>query len=132
MLRVGDLRDRLPWVAVLLTLATAVAWLLGPGWSTAEGENPLERPTGIDLPAVLRLALPTVMSLGAVVVALGDRRRWWLGVLGLVAFGVALLVAPAPLPLWFAPAGVLTAVAFVLSLGRTKGSTRRTRPGASR
>lgn len=107
---------RLPWVAVLLTLATAVVWLLGPGWSTAEGENPLERPPGIDLPAVLLLALPTVMVLAAVAVALGDRRRWWLGALGLAVFGVALLQAPAPLPLWFGPALAVTAVAYVLTL----------------
>lgn len=127
---------------MLVTLATAAAWLLGPGWSTAEGENPLERPQGIDVPAVLLLALPTLLVLATVLVALGERRRWWLGVIGLAGLGVLLLLAPAPLPLWFAPAAVLTVVAFAVSLSGTSrpesrpGSqpeTRpRTRPGAAR
>lgn len=112
----GGVRDRLPWVAVLLTLATAVVLLLGPLWTTAAGENPLERPRGVDLQAVLRLALPTVMVLASVAVALGDRRRWWLGALGLAIFGYAVAQAPAPLQLWFVPALVLTAVAYVVTV----------------
>lgn len=113
-------RERLPWIAVLVTLATAVVVLLGPLWSTAAGENPLERPSFANDPEaltrVLRLALPTVMVLASVAVALGDRRRWWLGALGLLVFGYAVLVAPAPLPVWFVPSLVLTGLAYVLTL----------------
>ena len=125
----GVLRQRLPWLAVLVTLATAVVLLLGPLWSTAVGENPLERPRGVDLPAVLRLALPTVFVLGSVAVALGDRRRWWLGALGLGIFGYAVTQAPAPLTLSFLPALALTAVAYLVSV---LPAARRTPRGAGR
>jgi hypothetical protein len=69
------LRDRLPWIVVLLTLATSVVLLLGPLWTTAEGENPLERPPGVDYDAVLRLGLPTIAVAVAVVLAFAVGRR---------------------------------------------------------
>ena len=122
-----DLSSRLPWIAVLVTLATAVVVLFGPLWSTALGENPLERPSFADDPeaitTVTRLALPTVMVFASVLVALGDRGRWWWGVLGLAAFTATVVLAPSPLPLWFAPALVVTTVGFVLSLRRGSQAT---------
>lgn len=60
---------------MLLTLATSVVLLLGPLWTTAEGENPLERPPGVDYDAVLRLGLPTVAVAVAVVLAFAVGRR---------------------------------------------------------
>lgn len=114
--------DRLPWVAVLVTLATAGVLLLGPLWTTAAGENPLERAPGVDYGAVLRLGLPTVMVLASAAVALAGARRWWLGGLALLVFGYAVLRAPDPLPAWFVPSLVLTAAGYaVLLAGRARG-----------
>ena len=60
---------------MLLTLATSVVLLLGPLWTTAEGENPLERPPGVDYDAVLRLGLPTIAVAVAVLLAFAVGRR---------------------------------------------------------
>lgn len=111
------LRVRLPWVAVLVTLATAVVLLFGPLWTTSVGENPLDRPSFAKDPQsvekVLRLALPTVMVLASCAVALAGRARPGLAVAALLLFGYAVWQAPAPLPLWFAPALLLTAGSLV-------------------
>ncbi|MFX0539744.1 hypothetical protein ACQBAT_08140 [Ornithinimicrobium sp. Y1847] len=109
------LRTRLPWLAVLVTLMIAIVLLLGPLWSSAEGENPLDRPSGVDWRAVQLLAMPTVMVLAAVLAALGGGRRWPVGLLGVLIFGYAVFVAPSPLPLWFAAAWLLTLGAFLWS-----------------
>lgn len=105
----------LPWVAVLATVVTAGLLLLGPLWDTAEGENPLTRPDPA-LADVLRLALPTVLvALTVAVAMLLPRRRVAAGAT-LLALGVVVLLAPAPLPLWFAPALLLTAAGYAVSL----------------
>lgn len=109
---------RLPWVAVLVTLATAVLVLFGPLWDDARGENPLDRPSGVDWEALLRLGLPTVMVAAALLVALALPRRPVVAGLGVLIFGYAVVQAPAPLPLWFLPALVLTVVAFGLGAVR--------------
>ncbi|SOC54423.1 hypothetical protein [Ornithinimicrobium cerasi] len=118
--------DRLPWLAVLLTLATAVVLLLGPLWSTAEGENPLERPSGVDLDAVLLLGLPTVVVLASLAVALAGRRRLVIGALALLVLGYAVLRAPAPLPVWFLPSLLATAGGYAVLLASRR--TARTAP----
>lgn len=110
---------RLPWVAVLATLATAVLLLFGPLWDDAAGENPLQRPPGPDWDVLLRLGLPTVVVAASLVVALALPRNLLVAVLGLLLFGYAVLWAPAPLAarepgsldvlLWFLPALALTA-----------------------
>ena len=119
-------RSRLPWLAVLATLATAVVLLFGPLWDDAAGENPLLRPPGPDWEAILRLGLPTVMVLGSLVAALALPRRRLVAGLGVLLFGYAVLWAPQPFAvrepgsldvlLWFAPALALTALGYLLDL----------------
>ncbi len=112
------LLDRLAWVGALVTLAAAVVLLFGPLWTTAVGENPLERDPGIDVGAVLRLALPTVVVLAAFAVALCSGRWRVAGLVSLLVMGYAVWQAPAPLPVWFVPGLVLTAVGCAVSLRR--------------
>lgn len=119
-------RLRLPWIAVLLTLATATVLLFGRLWDDAQGENPLARPTGPDWSAILALGLPTVMVAASTVVALALPRRMLLAGLAIALFGYAVLWAPGPflerepgsldLLLWFVPALALTVAGFVLAL----------------
>ncbi|HSP59748.1 MAG TPA: hypothetical protein VLO09_01685 [Ornithinimicrobium sp.] len=105
----------LPWTAVLGAVATAGLLLLGPLWDTAEGENPLTRPDPA-LADVLRLALPTVVvGLTVAVAMLLPRRRVAAGGV-LLVLGAVVVLAPAPLPLWFAPALLLTAVGYAVSV----------------
>ncbi|MGC5584772.1 hypothetical protein [Ornithinimicrobium sp. W1665] len=105
----------LPWTAVLVTVGTAGVLLLGPLWDTAEGENPLTRPDPA-VADVLRLAVPTlVVALTVAVALLLPRRRVLAGVV-LVALLALVLTAPTPLPLWFAPALVLTAAGYVVAV----------------
>lgn len=111
---------RLPWIGALLCLATATVLLLGPLWDSAVGENPLDRPPDPDIPSVLRLALPTVVVLGAVAVALCAGRQRVLGGLFLLVTGYAALAAPAPLPLWFLPGLLVTALGYAVTLRRPR------------
>lgn len=110
------LTDRVPWLAALLTLATAVVLLFGPLWTTAEGENPLERPSGVDWEALLRLGMPTVVVLASLAVALAGRRRRLLGGVALLVLGYAVLRAPAPLPVWFVPGLLATTAGYAVLL----------------
>lgn len=107
---------RLPWWGALLTLVTAGALLLGPLWDDAAGENPLHRAPGPDWQAIQRLGLPTVMVLASVAVALALPRRPLVGALALGVFGYAVLRAPDPLQLWFLPALLVTAAAYVVGV----------------
>lgn len=105
----------LPWIAVLATVVTAGVLLLGPLWDSAEGENPMTRPDP-ELADVLRLALPTVVvALTVVVAMLLPRRRVAAGV-ALATLVVVVLLAPPPLPPWFAPALLLTAAGYAVSV----------------
>lgn len=108
--------ERLPWLAVLVALATAVVLLFGPLWSTAEGENPLERASGVDYGAVLRLGLPTVIVLASLGVALAGRPHRWFGALALLVLGYAVVVAPSPVGLSFAPAALLTLLGYAVTV----------------
>ncbi|AXH95226.1 hypothetical protein [Ornithinimicrobium avium] len=117
--------DRLTWLGALVTLAAAVVLLFGPLWTTAVGENPLERAPGIDIGAVLRLALPTVVVLAAFAVALCTGRWRVAGAVPLLVMGYAVLTAPAPLPAWFLPGLVLTAAGYAVSLWRAGDSSGR-------
>lgn len=121
------LARRLPWLALLLTVVTAAVLLFGPLWDDARDENPLDRPDGVAWEQVLQLALPTVMVAGALLVALALPRSLALAVVGVLVFGGAVLAAPAPLPLSFLPALVLSAAAVALAFWqhREEGS----RPG---
>lgn len=110
-----SLRDRLPWIAVLVTLGTAAVLLLGPLWDDARDENPLLRPSGPDWEAILRLGLPTLIVAASVVVALALPRRLLLGAAALLVALVAVVQAPGMLTVWFLPALVLTAVAWALT-----------------
>ena len=112
------LLDRLAWVGALVTLAAAVVLLFGPLWTTAVGENPLERDPEIDVGAVLRLALPTVVVLASFAVALCSGRWRVAGLVSLLMMGYAVWQAPAPLPVWFVPGLLLTAVGYAVSLRR--------------
>ena len=112
------LLDRLAWVGALVTLAAAVVLLFGPLWTTAVGENPLERDPEIDVGAVLRLALPTVVVLASFAVALCSGRWRVAGLVSLLVMGYAVWQAPAPLPVWFVPGLLLTAVGYAVSLRR--------------
>lgn len=106
---------RLSWVALTLTLLTAAALLFGPLWDDARDENPLDRPSGVAWDLVLQLSLPTLMVAGALLVSLALPRSPGLAVVGVLLFGGALVVAPAPLPIWFLPALVVTAAAVLLA-----------------
>lgn len=118
---------RLPWVALLLTVLTAAVLLLGPLWDDPRGENPLDRPEGVDWDLVLGLGLPTVMVAGALLVALALPQRPLVATGGVLVFGAALLLAPASLRWWFVPALVVTAAAVGLAVRqlRTAPTTRR-------
>lgn len=122
--------DRLAWVGALVSLAAAAILLLGPLWDSAVGENPLERDPDLDLTAVLRLALPTVVVMAAVGVALSTGRSRVAGGAALLVMGAAVLLAPSPLPLWFVPGLVVTAAGYAVALRRrgtpTPGSDRET------
>lgn len=116
--RVGD---RLAWIGALITLGTAAVLLFGPLWDSAVGENPLDRDPDPDLTAILSLALPTVIVLGTVAVALCVGRWRIAGAVALVVTAVAVWQAPEPLPLWFAPGVLLTAIGYAVSLRRVGG-----------
>lgn len=111
----SPLRARLPWIAVLVTLGTAAALLLGPLWDDARDENPLLRPSGPDWEAILRLGLPTIIVAASVLVALALPRHLLLGAAALVFLVYAVVQAPGVLTLWFLPALVLTGVAWALT-----------------
>ena len=115
MLRVG-VRERLAWVGVLVTLVTSAVLLFGPLWDSAVGENPLARDPGPDYTAVLRLALPTVITLASLAVALCAGRWRVVGGVALVVMGVAVWFAPGSLSQWFVPGLVVTAIGYALTL----------------
>lgn len=108
--------ERLAWVGALVTLSAAAVLLLGPLWDSAVGENPLERDPDLDLTAVLRLALPTVVVMAAVAVALSVGRSRVVGGAALLVMGAAVVLAPSPLPLWFAPGLAVTAAGYAVGL----------------
>lgn len=115
------LLGRLVWIGALVTLATAVVLLFGPLWTTAVGENPLERDPDPDVTAILRLALPTVIVAAGFAVALCAGRPRVGGLVALLIMGYAVWQAPAPLPPWFVPGLVLTAAGYVVTLRRGEG-----------
>lgn len=102
---------RLPWAALLLAVLTAAVLLFGPLWDDARGENPLDRPSGVAWDLLLRLALPTLVVLGVLVVALALPGSLLLAGLAVLFLGATLLLFPAPLSLWFLPALAVTAAA---------------------
>lgn len=108
--------ERLAWVGALISLATAAILLFGPLWDSAVGENPLERDPDPDLGAVLRLALPTVVVLASIAVALCAGRWRVAGAVALVIMGYAIWRAPDPLPVWFVPGLLVTALGYAVSL----------------
>lgn len=130
MLR-GRPGERLAWIGALVTLATAAVLLFGPLWDSALGENPLDRPPDPDITAVLRLALPTVIVMAALAVALCAGRWRVAGAVALLLMGYAVWAAPAPLPLWFLPGLLLTLVGYAASLrhSRTGRSGTKERAG---
>lgn len=103
---------KLPWIAVLVTLAAAVVLLFGPLWTTSVGENPLDRRGGVDYGLVLRLGLPTVMVLASLGAAIAGRRHRVIGAAALLVFGYAVWSAPLPLPGWFVPGLVLSVLGY--------------------
>lgn len=109
------LRDRLPWIAALVSLGTAAILLFGPLWDDARDENPLLRAAGPDWEAILRLGLPTVIVAASMVLALALPRRILVGGLALLVLGYAVVRAPGTLSLWFVPALLLSAVAWGLA-----------------
>ena len=115
--RVGE---RLAWAGVLVTLVTAALLLFGPLWDSAVGENPLERDPDPDVTAVLRLALPTVVTMSSLAVALCAGRWRVAGAVALLVMGFAVWRTPEPLPLWFLPGLLVSAVGYVVSLGGTR------------
>ena len=122
MLRVG-VGERLAWLGALLCLVGAGALLFGPLWDSAVGENPLDRDPDPDITAVLRLALPTVIVMGAVVVAVCAGRWRVAGAVSLLVMGYAVWQAPAPLPLWFLPGLVVTALGYAVALRPLRRAT---------
>lgn len=118
---VGDvIVRRLPWIGVLLTLATAAVLLFGPLWDDARGENPMTRDTSPErnIELALPLALPALLVALAVLaaVALPTRR-----VLAVLAAGVAVWVAvTAPAPVM----PVMLPGIAVVALGAVLGSLR--------
>jgi hypothetical protein len=119
--------ERLAWVGALVTLVTAAILLFGPLWDSAVGENPLERDPDPDIMAVLRLAMPTVIVMAAVVVAVCAGRWRIAGVVALLLMGVAVWLAPSPLPLWFLPGLVVTAAGYAVAL-RPRGRALQQEP----
>ena len=115
MLRVG-VRERLAWVGALVTLVASAVLLFGPLWDSAVGENPLARDSGPDYTAVLRLALPTVITLASLAVALCAGSWRVIGGVALVVMGVAVWFVPGSLSLWFVPGLVVTAVGYAVTL----------------
>lgn len=111
-------------MAVALTLLTAGVLLLGPLWDDPRGENPLERPSGVDWDAVLMLGLPTLMVAASLVVALALPRHRLVAGLAALAFGYAVLRAPDLLTVWFLPALVLTAAGFGLGVWDARAQER--------
>ena len=114
--RETSLRDRLPWMAVLVALVTAAALLLGPLWDDARGENPLLRPPGPDWEAILRLGLPTVIVAACLALALMLPRRPLVGVGALVVLGYAVVQAPGVMTLWFVPTLLLAGAGWLVAL----------------
>ncbi len=110
--------ERLTWIGALVCLGTAGVLLLGPLWDSAVGENPLQRDPEPDVTAVLRLALPTLVVLGAVATAVCAGRWRVLGGVALLLTGYTVVAAPAPLTVWFLPGLVVTAAGYVASLRR--------------
>lgn len=119
MLRVG-VGERLAWAGMLLTLVAAAVLLFGPLWDSAVGENPLKRPPDPDITAVLRLALPTVIVMAAVAVALCAGRWRVGGGVALLVMAYAVWAAPAPLPLWFLPGAVVTGLGYAVASWRSR------------
>jgi ABC-type uncharacterized transport system permease subunit len=124
----GRVVERLAWIGALVTLATAAILLLGPLWDSAVGENPLERDPDPDITAILRLAMPTVIVAAAVAVALCAGRWRVAGGAALVLMGIAVWLAPSPLPLWFLPGLVVTAAGYVVALGSRARPARTEEP----
>lgn len=123
---------RLPWAALALTVLTAAFLLFGPLWDDARDENPLDRPSGVAWEQVLQLSLPTVMVAGALLVALALPRRVGLAATGLVVFAAALVAAPAPLPVWFLPALVVTVAAAAVAFWQQRQESSAARqPGGT-
>lgn len=114
--RETSLRDRVPWIAVLVALGTAAALLLGPLWDDARGENPLLRPPGPDWDAILRLGLPTVIVAACLVLALALPRHPLLAAGALLVLGYAVVRAPGAVSLWFVPTLLLAGAGWVLAL----------------
>lgn len=72
----STVRDHLPWWVLVVALTGCAVALFGPLWSTAAGENPLERAPGPDYAAIVALSVPTlVMAVLVPVTALWARRR---------------------------------------------------------
>ncbi len=113
------------WIGALVTFAAAAALLFGPLWDSALEENPLDRPPDPDVTAVLRLALPTVIVMAALAVALCAGRWRIAGAVALVLMGYAVWVAPAPLPLWFLPGLLLTLAGYAVSLRQDRSGRSR-------
>ena len=108
--------ERLAWIGALVTFVTAAVLLFGPLWDSAVGENPLDRDPDPDITAVLRLALPTVIVMASVAVALCAGRWRVAGAVALLLMGYAVWEAPEPLPLWFLPGLLVTALGYAVNL----------------
>lgn len=119
--------DLLAWGGATLALLAAAVLLFGPLWHSAVGENPLLRPSGLDLDAILSLALPTVVVMAGLVVALAGRRRI-MGAVAVLVMAAGALLAPGSLPLWFAPAVLLVAAGYLLRLRQGRAEAHDTAP----
>lgn len=108
------------WIGALITLVTAAILLFGPLWDSALGENPLERDPDPDVTAVLRLALPTVIVMASITVAICAGRWRVVGAVALVVTGYAVWRAPEPLSWWFLPGLLVTAAGYAVSLRRPR------------
>lgn len=122
------LARRLPWFALALTLLTAAVLLLGPLWDDPRDENPLERAPGVHWDTLLLLGLPTVIVATALAAALALPRHPRAGGLAVVAMGVAVVLAPEMLTVWFLPSLLLAAVAVLLAV-RQGALARSAAPG---
>lgn len=52
---------RAPWWVLVAALVVCALVLFGPLWGSYLGENPLDRPSGPDYDAIVRLAAPTLV-----------------------------------------------------------------------